>query len=144
MDRLSVVIPAYNEADSIAQVIERVLAMETELGQVGVPSLELIVVDDGSCDATAGIVENYANVKLICHEANRGYGAALKTGFSQAQGDFLAFLRKIVQTPGCNRMLARRPADPFDQTVASMELRRGKLNRRRCVALQHRLRVRRR
>ena len=92
MDSLSVVIPAYNESDSIAQVIERVLATEPRLTQVGVSGLELIVVDDGSCDSTAGIVRQYSNVKLVCHEANRGYGAALKTGFSQAGGNLLAFL----------------------------------------------------
>ena len=82
MDRLSVVIPAYNESDSIAQVIERVLAVGPRLTEVGVSGLELIVVDDGSSDTTAGIVRQYPTVKLVCHQANRGYGAALKTGLS--------------------------------------------------------------
>jgi hypothetical protein len=92
MNKLSVVIPAYNEAGSIAQVVERVLAVGPSLANVGVTGLELIVVDDGSCDTTASIVAGYPNVKLICHEVNRGYGAALKTGFRQATGDLLAFL----------------------------------------------------
>jgi len=92
MYKLSVVIPAYNESDSIAGVIERVLAVEPRLTEVGVSGLELIVVDDGSCDATAAIVRGYSGVKLVCHEVNRGYGAALKTGFCQAEGNLLAFL----------------------------------------------------
>jgi glycosyltransferase involved in cell wall biosynthesis len=92
VNRLSVVIPAYNEMDGIARVIERVQAMRSGLSRVGVADLELIVVDDGSCDATAEIVAKYPAVRLICHEANRGYGAAIKTGFRHATGNLLAFL----------------------------------------------------
>jgi len=92
MYKLSVVIPAYNESGSIAEVIERVLAVEPQLVRMGVGGFELIVVDDGSRDATAAIVKGYSGVKLVRHEVNRGYGAALKTGFSQAEGNLLAFL----------------------------------------------------
>lgn len=92
MHTLSVVIPAYNEMDGISHVIERVLAIQPSLGRVGVNELELIVVDDGSCDATAEIVTQYPGVRLICHGKNRGYGAAIKTGFRHARGDLLAFL----------------------------------------------------
>jgi glycosyltransferase involved in cell wall biosynthesis len=52
----------------------------------------LIVVDDGSSDRTAEIVEGRSEVKLVSHPVNKGYGAALKTGFSTACGDLLAFL----------------------------------------------------
>jgi len=92
MTQLSVVIPAYNEADGIAAVVERVLAVGPQLHSVGVDDLEVIVVDDGSCDETARIVAGYPNVRLICHETNHGYGAALKTGFRHASGELLAFL----------------------------------------------------
>ncbi|OQY23069.1 MAG: glycosyl transferase [Anaerolineaceae bacterium 4572_32.1] len=92
MHVLSVVIPAYNEEDGIADIIERVLAVKAPLAEAGVPELELIVVDDGSHDQTAAIVEDYSDVRLICHAANKGYGAALKTGFYNARGDLLAFL----------------------------------------------------
>lgn len=92
MTQLSVVIPAYNEADGIAAVVERVLAVGPQLSNVGVGDLEVIVVDDGSCDETARIVANYPKVRLICHETNHGYGAALKTGFRHASGELLAFL----------------------------------------------------
>ena len=94
MNILSVVIPAYNEEDGVADVIERVLAVEPELKKVGLDRLELIVVDDCSKDRTAEIVRGYANrgVVLIQHKVNRNYGGALKTGFRHASGNLLAFM----------------------------------------------------
>ena len=89
---LSVVIPAYNEEGGIAEIIERVLSIRPRLADVGVSDLELIVVDDGSCDRTADIAAGYPDVRLICQPVNRGYGAALKTGFSSARGNLLGFL----------------------------------------------------
>jgi hypothetical protein len=92
MNVLSVVIPAYNEEGGIAQIIERVLSTRPMLADVGVDDLELIVVDDGSRDGTATITARYPKVRLIRHPTNRGYGAALKTGFSRARGNLLGFL----------------------------------------------------
>jgi len=89
---LSVVIPAYNEEGGIAEIIERVLAIRSGLAEAGVDDLELIVVDDGSSDATADIAARYPDVRLIQQPVNRGYGAALKTGFSRARGNLLGFL----------------------------------------------------
>ena len=89
---LSVVIPAYNEEDGIAAIMERVLAVRPALAEVGVSDLELVVVDDGSVDRTAEIVTACPGVRLVRHPANRGYGAALKTGFNAACGDLLGFL----------------------------------------------------
>ena len=92
MNTLSVVIPALNEEDGIANIIERVLAVREPLREVGVTDLELIVVDDGSRDRTAEIVASYADAVLVQHPVNRGYGAAIKTGFRRAKGNLLAFL----------------------------------------------------
>lgn len=92
MHTLSVVIPAYNEEEGIADIVDRVLSIKASLISAGVPEMELIVVDDGSRDRTAEIVESYAEVRLIRHATNKGYGAALKTGFHSARGDLLAFL----------------------------------------------------
>jgi glycosyltransferase involved in cell wall biosynthesis len=89
---LSVVIPAYNEENAISSIIERVLAVEKRLPEVGVSDLELIVVDDGSCDRTVDRVAGYPQVTLIQHTHNKGYGAALKTGFNAARGQLLGFL----------------------------------------------------
>jgi len=92
MSTFSVVIPAFNEEKGIADIIHRVLAVKEDLMQVGIEHLELLVVDDGSFDHTATIVEKIHGVWLIRHPKNRGYGAALKTGFSSASGDLIGFL----------------------------------------------------
>jgi glycosyltransferase involved in cell wall biosynthesis len=92
MNTLSIVIPAYNEEDGIAEIIERVLPIRPGLKGVGVDDLELIVVDDGSHDRTAEIAGCYPDVRLLQHTVNQGYGAALKTGFGRASGNLLGFL----------------------------------------------------
>ena len=90
--KLSIVIPAWNEESGISAIIDRVLAVGPKLNSCGIDPLELIVVDDGSQDHTAEKVSLHAGVSLIRHEYNRGYGAALKSGFNFATGDFLGFL----------------------------------------------------
>lgn len=92
MTTLSVVIPAYNEENGIAEIANRVLAIRGDLEKAGIGELELLVVDDGSRDKTAQIAGQIDGVTLIRHPKNRGYGAALKTGFSKAQGEFIGFL----------------------------------------------------
>ncbi len=92
MTMLSVVIPAYNEADGIAEMVHRVLAIENDLEKIGVVALELLVIDDGSLDNTAQIAGGIKGVRLIRHLNNKGYGAALKTGFCQAKGELIGFL----------------------------------------------------
>jgi glycosyltransferase involved in cell wall biosynthesis len=96
MTSLSVVIPAYNEEKCIMDIMNRVLAMRDELGKVNIDDVELLVIDDGSHDNTAKVAREVAacneNVWIISHPCNRGYGAALKTGFSKARGDLIGFL----------------------------------------------------
>lgn len=88
----SVIIPALNEEDGIADIIRRVLAIEPALKSIGISELELIVVDDGSIDRTVEIVNQFSQVRLLKHPHNLGYGAAIKTGFRAARGDYLSFL----------------------------------------------------
>jgi hypothetical protein len=92
MTMLSVVIPAYNEEAGITDIAQRVLAIRSGLAEVGVESLEVLVVDDGSKDRTADVAAGIDGIRLIRHNRNRGYGAALKTGFSQARGEIIGFL----------------------------------------------------
>jgi glycosyltransferase involved in cell wall biosynthesis len=92
MTTLSVIIPAYNEEDGIAEIAKRVLSVKNDLQEAGVADLELLVVDDGSGDGTADVASQIAGVRLIRHVKNRGYGAALKTGFSNATGELIGFL----------------------------------------------------
>ncbi len=72
------VIPAYNERETIVRVIERVQAL-------GIDS-QIVVVDDCSHDGTADIVAGLAGVELLRHDRNQGKGAALRTGFAQVRG----------------------------------------------------------
>jgi glycosyltransferase involved in cell wall biosynthesis len=96
MTTLTIVIPAYNEENGIADIMERVLSVRPALVDVNVTSLELLIVNDGSKDRTAEIAQEIANqesgVRVISHPTNRGYGAALKTGFAQASGELIGFL----------------------------------------------------
>jgi glycosyltransferase involved in cell wall biosynthesis len=79
---LTVIIPAYNEADSISRVVE---AIRAELqGQ----AFELLVIDDGSTDETARRAQA-AGACVLQHSRNLGYGAALKTGFRAARTEFV-------------------------------------------------------
>ena len=92
MNGLSVVIPALNEEDSIQSIMARVLSTRSKLEAVGIRDLELIVVDDGSTDHTSEIVKATQGTRLIQHATNGGYGAALKTGFAAAKGQWVGFL----------------------------------------------------
>jgi glycosyltransferase involved in cell wall biosynthesis len=92
MTVLSVVIPAYNEENGIAEIACRVLSMESDLKIAGIDQLELLIVDDGSKDRTAEVASSIPGVTLVRHPRNRGYGAALKTGFSRARGELIGFL----------------------------------------------------
>ncbi|MDE2291360.1 MAG: glycosyltransferase family 2 protein [Elusimicrobia bacterium] len=79
---LSVVVPAYNEEATILPLLERLLA-------VPMPGpFEVLVVDDGSRDATGARVESLGDsrVRLLRHDANRGKGAAIRTGLAAARG----------------------------------------------------------
>ncbi len=92
MTGLSIVIPAYNEENGIAEIANRVLAVKEDLAKAGVTLTELLVVDDGSRDRTAEVASKIAGVTLIRHPKNKGYGGALKTGFNAAKGDLIGFL----------------------------------------------------
>lgn len=83
--KLSVVIPVYNEAATVAEIIDRVQSTEVQK--------EIIVVDDGSTDGTrdvlAGLENLHPNLRVILQPRNRGKGAALRAGFQQAAGDYV-------------------------------------------------------
>ena len=81
---VSVVIPAYNEAETIRGVVGQVREALEASGLM----YEIIVVDDGSTDGTASTLAG-AKVSLATHPENRGYGASLKTGIRTARGDVI-------------------------------------------------------
>jgi glycosyltransferase involved in cell wall biosynthesis len=82
--KLTVIIPAYNEKNTIKEIVRRVQAMKM--------ADEILIVDDGSTDGTRSIIadmDGKGNVKVILHEKNQGKGAAVRTGISAATGDVL-------------------------------------------------------
>jgi len=90
---LSVVIPAYDEEQSIGSTIERCLAAAATIkARTAVREIEFIVVSDGSTDRTAEIAASFSGIRLLAYARNRGYGAALKAGFAMASGDLLGFM----------------------------------------------------
>lgn len=88
---LSLVMPAYNEAAGIAESVAEAHEALVGLGY----EFELLIVDDGSTDATADRVEELAalwpRVRLLTHPTNLGYGTALRTGFEAARYELVAF-----------------------------------------------------
>ena len=86
MPELSVIIPVYNEVDTIEEILKQVRAVEI--------SKEIIVVDDCSIDGTREYLQGLPSsndFKLILHEKNRGKGASIRTGIAEATGDYVIF-----------------------------------------------------
>ncbi|MEE8260146.1 MAG: glycosyltransferase family 2 protein [Nitrospinaceae bacterium] len=82
--KLSIVIPVYNEKNTLSTLLTRVEAVDYDK--------EIVLVDDCSTDGTREIVESYKNKKeytVAIHPHNQGKGAALRTGFAQASGDII-------------------------------------------------------
>jgi len=83
---LSIIIPAYNEASNINQVLN---GLKDELKKLPLAEYEIIVVNDASTDETRKILSERTDVRVIDHPYNKGYGAALKTGTRNAKHDWL-------------------------------------------------------
>jgi glycosyltransferase involved in cell wall biosynthesis len=81
--RVSFIIPAFNEEATLEQVLERVYALPLET--------QVIVVDDGSTDATPEIAERWARKRgvVVVHQANAGKGAAVRAGIARVEGDIV-------------------------------------------------------
>jgi len=86
MPLLSIVIPAYNEAEFIGTLLERIQAVPTE--SLGFEK-ELIVVDDGSKDKTAEIARGFAGVRVFTQIPNQGKGKAVRRGILESTGSYI-------------------------------------------------------
>lgn len=88
---LSLVFPVFDEAANVGEVIESACAIGTQL----VERFEVVVVDDGSRDGSADIIDAWsasdARVRAMRHDANAGYGAALRSGLTAARGELVFF-----------------------------------------------------
>jgi len=87
--RLSVVMPVYNEVATLEEIVRRVMKVDVGMDK------EIIMVDDGSTDGTRGLYDKIradypeGTIKVFLHAKNQGKGAALRTGFAQADGDIV-------------------------------------------------------
>ncbi len=86
--KLSIVMPVYNEARRVADAVKQVLGVDYPC------EIELVIVDDGSKDATPTILESFDDPRLrpFHHAKNAGKGAAVKTGAAEALGDYIVIL----------------------------------------------------
>lgn len=80
---VSVIIPCYNEVESIGEVLNRLEKINNRI------LMEVTVVDDGSTDGTLDVVSHHPNVKMIKHGANLGKGSAIRTGLKNCSGEFI-------------------------------------------------------
>ena len=146
--QLSVVIPAFNEAPRIAGTLDRLRSAASDLGVT-----EIVVVDDGSVDGTASVVQRAeavaaaaageaVRVVLVAHEQNRGKGAALRSGARAATGEVVAFLDADSAVPpealrrgceliadGADMVIGTRVTPAGDDMRASQPLLRRLLGR---------------
>jgi glycosyltransferase involved in cell wall biosynthesis len=111
--KLSIVIPVYNEKDTLAEIFRLV--------QLTPYDKEIIAVDDASTDGSREILgrlaQEYENVKAFYHERNQGKGAALRTGFAQVAGDVV-----VIQDADLEYRPVDYPAllEPIEQDVADV------------------------
>lgn len=105
--RYSVVIPAYNAADTIEDALRSILEQDC-------PPVEIIVVDDGSTDATASAVRKFGSPVTLVQQQNQGCGAATNNGMARVASPLMAFLdADDVWLPGkASRQLEMLEADP--------------------------------
>ena len=119
--RLTFFFPAFNEEENVAETVRRALA---EIGPLVGGSLEVLVVDDGSTDRTPEIADELAAADprvRVHHQANRGYGGALRAGFANAAGELIGFSDGDLQfdLAEMGRLLARLedPDRPVDAVI---------------------------
>jgi len=123
---LSYFFPAHNEAANLRELVEEALATLPSLAE----TFEVVIVDDGSRDATPQIADELAaadpRVRAVHHPKNLGYGAALRTGFASARHDLIAFTDgdRQFKVADIGRLIARY-ADGGAQAVVGYRIRRA-------------------
>ena len=93
--KVTVIVPAYNEADAIGDVLDELVPTATE------KNWEVVVVDDGSSDNTTEIAEQHG-ANVVHNKHNKGYGASLKHGMRKAKGDIIVFMDADGQHDSCD------------------------------------------
>ncbi len=140
--RLSYFFPAHDEEANLEALVDEALATLPSLAD----EFEIIAVDDGSRDATPAIADRLAAahpevVRVVHHPTNRGYGAALRSGFRAARFDLVAFTDgdRQFRVADLARLLQRAAADDRPEVVAGFRIRRADPPIRTAYALAYRL-----
>jgi glycosyltransferase involved in cell wall biosynthesis len=83
--KLSVIVPVFDERNTVVEIVRRMRAVDLPV------ELEIVIVDDGSTDGTRDVLRQLGDstVRVITHEANRGKGAAIRSGLAQVHGDLV-------------------------------------------------------
>ena len=127
---ISVIFPAANEEENIAQVVAQAINFLESL----VEDWEIIVVDDGSRDRTGAIIDElsrrHSNLKALHHGTNQGYGAALKSGIQAAQKDLVFFCDADLQFHLSELLLPMTWIEQYDLVIGYRANRRDPLHRR--------------
>ena len=125
--KLSIVMPVYNEKETILKIVEKVIALNIEK--------EIIIVDDCSTDGTCELIKEkldgkYSEVRILYHVANQGKGAALRTGFKHVKGEIVAIQDADLEyEPEEFKDLIKPIIDGFADVVYGSRLSGGKPQR---------------
>jgi len=141
---LSFFFPAHNEAENIEALVDEALEVLPKLAD----QFEIIAVDDGSRDATPEIADRLAaadpRVRVVHHEVNQGYGAALRSGFRAARYDLVCFLDgdRQFKVADLGRLLARLDGTADPDVVLGYRIKRADPFIRLAYARAYRLALR--
>jgi glycosyltransferase involved in cell wall biosynthesis len=141
---LSFFFPAHNEAENIEGLVAEALEVLPSLAE----EFEIIAVDDGSRDATPEIADRLAaadpRVRAVHHEVNRGYGAALRSGFRAAQHDLVCFIDgdRQFKVADLGQLLERMSKSDAPDVVLGYRLKRADPFIRLAYARSYRLALR--
>ena len=133
--KISLVFPAFDEEASVDALLDAALRLAPELGE----SFEIILVDDGSRDGTAAVIERRSRgddrIRLVRHPSNRGYGAALRSGLREARGELVFFSDADLQFDLGEVTQLLQHTDRFDVVVGYRSPRRDPWGRRAIATL---------
>ena len=111
-NKVTIIIPAYNEGKGLAGTLEGLMPIADRSGW------EVIVIDDGSTDNTADVVQ-MSGAKLASHPYNKGYGASLKTGIRNANGDIIVLMDSDGQHSGADIEKLLEHMDRYEMVVGA-------------------------